>query len=601
MGEPVQKTLAGNPNLKGSEYTEVISKEEYDHRITELLKCKRDIVYFANHYFHIINLDTGLGLIELYPKQEELLRFMADEKRTIVLASRQTGKSTCYTIFVLWLCIFHPEKKVLIAANKSSTATELVGRIKLAYEHLPMWLKCGVKVWNAQEVVFTNLSSFKGASTSSDAARGTSCNVLILDEFAFIPNNLANKFFTSVYPIISSSKESKVIIVSTPNGVGNLYHEIWEEANDKLNESKDGWKGFRIDWFDVPDRDEEWKEIQIKSIGQERFDQEFGNSFLASSFQKLITDDQIDKFRKFQHEHKDLGKDIEIHSRNKTFEFRCYHPYDPKRTYLISGDPSDGVGQDFAVAYVWDVTDLANVIMVAKYANAYTTPTEFAFVLNKLAECYGKPFIGFESNNIGRSVLDTMENIYEYENFVRMDKHNRIGIQSHVQIKSKACIWVQEFMNTECLNVIIYDTDIMDDMDKFVKKDTAQHIVYKAIGKRDHDDHIMSLVWALWILHPDNVEYYFTVIEYGDNGLGRSIPRYLAPLYPPDADIKPIELNSKKILDAEWREQKAEMEKQIGIVYDREEALQKLNWDGTLNKDEYEEEFEGDGGFGFFM
>jgi hypothetical protein len=525
---------------------------------------------------------------------------MAEEKRTIVLASRQTGKSTCYTIFVLWLCIFHPEKKVLIAANKSMTATELVGRIKLAYEHLPMWLKCGVKVWNAQEVVFTNLSSFKGAATSSDSARGTSCNVLILDEFAFIPNNVADKFFTSVYPIISSSKESKVIIVSTPNGVGNLYHDIWEEACDKLEQSKDGWKGFRIDWYDVPARDEEWKQQQIKSIGQERFDQEFGNSFLASTFQKLITDDQIDVFRRFRKDHAELGSDIDIHSKNKSFHFTCYHKYDTKRTYMISCDPSDGVGQDFAVAYVWDVTDMNSIIMVAKYSDAHTVPTELAFVLNKLAECYGKPFVAIESNNIGRSVLDTMETVYEYENFVRMDKHNRIGIQSHVQIKSKACMWVQEFMTTECLGIKLYDPDLMDDMDKFVKKDTSQHIVYKAIGKRDHDDHIMSMVWALWVLHPDNVEYYFTVLEYGDNGLGRIIPKYLAPLYAPDEDVKPIETNSKKILDQEWREQKADMEHQIGIVYEREKILQKLNWDGTINVDEYDGDDEDDGfGFGF--
>jgi len=181
MAEVVQKILAGNPNLKGKKYTEIIPKTEHDHRVKELIKCKNDIVYFANHYFYIINLDTGLGLIELYPKQEELLKFMVDENRVITCAARQSGKSTMYNIFTLWLTIFHPEKKVMIAANKSSTASELIGRIKLAYEHLPMWLKCGVDVWNAQEVKFTNLSSFKGVATASDAARGSSCNCVIGD------------------------------------------------------------------------------------------------------------------------------------------------------------------------------------------------------------------------------------------------------------------------------------------------------------------------------------------------------------------------------------------------------------------------------------
>jgi len=272
-----QKIVGGNPNLKGTDYSEKITKDEYNRRVTEILKCKKDIVYFANHFFYIINLDTGLGLIELYPKQKDLLRMMQSDNRIIVCSSRQVGKSTMYNIFVLWLCIFFPEQKVLIAANKSSTATELVGRIRLAYEHLPNWIKPGVTTWNKQEVEFTNLSSFKGSATSSDSARGTSCSVLILDEFSFIPHNVANQFFTSVYPIVSSSKKSKVIIVSTPNGQSGLYYDIWCEANDSINKSKDGWKPFRMDWWDVPTRDEEWKDIQISSIGSARFDQEFGN------------------------------------------------------------------------------------------------------------------------------------------------------------------------------------------------------------------------------------------------------------------------------------------------------------------------------------
>lgn len=604
MRKPEQKVLGGNKNLKGRDYTELITKDEMNHRIREMMKCKQDIVYFANHYFHIINLDTGLGLITLYEKQEALLRHMSDEDRTIVLASRQTGKSTCYTIFVLWLTIFHPEKKVMIAANKSSTATELVGRIKLAYENLPNWIKPGLNVWNAQEVVFTNLSSFKGVATSSDAARGSSCNVLILDEFAFLPNNVADKFFASVYPIISSSKSSKVIIVSTPNGSGNLYHTIWEEANDKLNTSKDGWKGFRIDWYDVPGRDEEWKQQQIKSIGQDKFDQEFGNSFLASSFQKLITDAQIDTFRQFINKNPDIGEDIPIVGKHKTFTFRCYHKYDPQRTYLLSGDPSEGVGEDFAVVYVWDITDMQNVIMCAKYSNEFTPPSELAFVVWKMALCYGSPYVALEANSIGRGVLDKLFDTYEYENFVRMDKHNRIGIHSHVQIKSKACLWVTEFMTNMCMNIFIYDEDLTDCMDKFVKKDTKAHIIYSAMNKRDHDDHIMAMIWALWVLQYDNIEHYYTVVEYMDDGLGKQIPKFVAPLYGPDDVVKEINIDSKELLNIEWRKQKAEIMDATKVAWDREAALneRQVNWDGTPIKGVMHEDdpFEDDD-VGFFM
>lgn len=596
-----QKIVGGNPNLKGSDYTEVITKEEYQHRIKEIIKCKEDIVYFANNYFYIINLDTGLGLIKLYPKQEEMLKHMANEDRTIIMSSRQSGKSTSYTIFVLWLTIFFPEKKVMIAANKSSTATELVGRIKLSYENLPNWIKPGIKVWNAQEVQFTNLSSFKGVATSSDAARGSSCNIAILDEFAFLPNNICERFFTSVYPIISSSKNSKVIIVSTPNSTGNMYHDIWTEANDKLNKSKAGWKPFRMDWWDVPGRDEEWKEQQIQSIGEERFSQEFGNSFLSSSFQKLITDKDIEHFRQFIKQHTDQGEVIDLIGAHKAFKFTCYHKYDPNRTYLISADPSEGVGEDFAVSYVWDITDLQNVVMAAKYSDEHTTPAEFAFVLSKLAECYGKPFVAIESNNIGRSVLDMMYNVYEYENFVRMDKHNRIGIQSHVQIKSKACLWVQEFMTTPVLNVFIYDDDLTDCMDKFVKKDTKTHVVYSGLNKRDHDDHIMAMIWALWVLHPDNIEHYYTVIDYMDNGMGKTLPHVVAPLYGKNDEVKYIEKNTKEVLNLEWQKQKEELENETMVAWEREEAISKLNWDGTPIKEKDYDDFDVDSDVGFFM
>lgn len=595
--DDIQKIVGGNPNLKGMNYEESISRADYNHRIQEIARCKLDIVYFANHYFHIINLDTGLGLIDLYPIQEELLRFMADEKRAIVLASRQTGKSTCYTIFVLWLCIFFPEKKVLIAANKSNTATELVGRIRLAYEHLPNWIKPGVTTWNKQEVEFTNLSSFKGASTSSDSARGTSCNVLILDEFSFIPFNVANAFFTSVYPIISSSKNSKVIIVSTPNGVGNLYHTLWEEANDKIKKSKDGWQPFRMDWWDVPNRDEEWKEIQIKSIGQERFNQEFGNSFLASSFKKLIQEETIEKLRIFQNDHKDTGLGVDISGTNKSFEFVRYHEYDNHRTYLMSSDVGEGVGSDSATAYVWDVTDMTNIIMCAKYSDSRTTPSELAYVLYKIALCYGSPFIAIESNGIGRSTLDMMFDVYQYENFVRMDKNNQIGIRSHVQIKSKACVWAQEFFTTPETNIIIYDEEMIKEMDAFIKKDTAVHTVYEAM-KGKHDDHIISLIWALWVLCPDNVEHYFNVVEYMSTGIDRVLPKIMTSLFD---DTPVVETNTQNILDIEWQKTKQEIQQQVDEAYRKEDLDKGDRFTRLLDHQGNVEADDSDLGFGFSL
>lgn len=261
-------------HIKKAGETERISKEEFEKRIIEIARCKRDIKYFAQKYFKIINLDSGLGTIKLYPKQSELLDFFTKEKRCIVLASRQSSKTTTYTIYALWLLMFHCEKKIMLLANKGDTVTEIISRIQLAYEYLPNFLKVGVCTWNKQEIIFSNRSAIKGFATASDAARGYSANVVIADEFSFVPNNIASRVFESIYPVISSSKTSQFIIVSTPNGADpkNLYYSIWQQANQKIKDKNaEGWKAFRFDWWDVPGRDKQWKANTIASIGQRRF------------------------------------------------------------------------------------------------------------------------------------------------------------------------------------------------------------------------------------------------------------------------------------------------------------------------------------------
>lgn len=262
-----------------------ISREEFEYRIMEIAKCKRDICYFAEKYFKIINLDIGLTTIKLYPKQKDLLDYFVKEKRCIVLASRQSSKTTTYTIYALWLCMFHNEKRIMLLANKADTVTEIMSRIQLAYEYLPNFLKVAVITWNKQEIIFSNKSAIKGFATASDAARGYSANVVICDEFSFVPNNIASRVFESIYPVISSSKTSQFIIVSTPNGAdpNNLYYSIWQQANQKIvGKNKEGWKAFRFDWWDVPGRDQKWKDMTLASIGARRFAQEFGNEFLSN-------------------------------------------------------------------------------------------------------------------------------------------------------------------------------------------------------------------------------------------------------------------------------------------------------------------------------
>lgn len=520
---------------------EKVSDAEFQRRILEIAKCKRDIKYFAEKYFKIINLDKGLMTISLYDKQKELLDFFVNEKRCIVCASRQSSKTTTYTIYLLWLTNFFPEKKVMVLANKLDTALEILSRIRLAYEYLPHFLKASVLVWNKGEIVFGNMSTIKGFATSSDSARGFSANVVVSDEFAFVPNNIASKVFESIYPVISSSKNSQFIIVSTPNGADpkNLYYNIWSQANNKTaGGNVQGWKAFRFDWWDVPGRDEQWKLNTIASIGQQRFSQEFGNEFLVTtSIKKLITDDIIEKHRIKLSEYKTQGFKPKIQrivslDESELFEFKMWHEFQPNKTYLASADIAEGIGGDSSVLYIWDVTDLSNITMCAMFSSNSTSLVQFAYIAHKMLSIYNNPPLAAERNGVSAGMLDSLRITYGYQNIIAENKKNEPGIYSHVTVKGKACLWARDMMTTPCFGFTIYDKDLLDEFSIFVKKDTqSMHNIYHALpGQNSHDDHVMAFIWCAYALHNERVQNIFTVIDTVTTQLGQVYAKLLQPL-----------------------------------------------------------------------
>ena len=524
----------GLASVKKPDMFEYVPEAEYKRRISEIIKCKRDICYFAENYFRIINLDKGLGIIKLYEKQRELLKFLVANDRDIVLAARQSGKTTCYSIFTLWYTIFTPDKAVLLAANKKETAIGIMDRIRMAYEYLPAWLKPGITVYNKSELTFSNKSTIKGFATASSACRGFSANCLVLDELAFVPKNITDEFFASVYPVISSSKSSKVIAVSTSNGYGNLYHDLWASANsNEAKKNTEGWKAFRIDWWEVPGRDEEWKKQQMASIGNNRFRQEFGNEFLASTFKKLVPDDVIESYRKklTEYKSKGLNQGVSLEIRNSNakncYSFRMWHERKDEHAYLASADVADGSGGDSSVLYVWDVTDTSKITPCAKFISNSIPVIEFAYVIHRICSLFGNPYLAVESNSIGAELIHQLSMTYSYENFVKLNKKNEPGIFSHVQIKSKACLWFKEMMTTAGVSIEVYDKEAVNEMETFIRKDTASHLVYNAL-RGSHDDSIISLIWMAYVLSPENVENYFTVVSYFTTSLGKSVPRILA-------------------------------------------------------------------------
>ena len=362
-------------------------------------------------------------------------------------------------------------------------------------------------------------------------------NCVILDEFSFVQKNLASDFFASVMPIISSGKNSKAIIVSTPNGTDNLYYEIWQQANSKSG-NKEGWKPFRIDWWEAGGiRDEKWKEQQIATIGIQRWRQEFGNEFLDSATsKKLVPDDIIEKFRMALTERKNSGrnpgKDLYVTSRDgrKTYVFRMWHEFSPDRAYLATFDVAEGIKKDHSVLYVWDVTETSDVRMCARFSANDISILEFAYATREILRLYADPYVAGESNGISLGFIEQLRITHEYENFVMLGKDHGCGIDSHVFVKTKACLWCRDMMTTLGFGFTIYDPDLVEEMSTFVKKDTKVHDVYAAMGE-NHDDHMMCLVWACWILNPENVGKYFDVRAEFRSSLGNTYPKFLAPMF----------------------------------------------------------------------
>src|SRR5210317_1484988 len=276
----------GNPNVKG----DGVQQQWTEHDVKEYAKCMRDPAYFARTYIKIISLDSGLVNFNLYPYQEKMFDHFNDNRFSIVLACRQSGKSISSVVFLLWYAIFHPEKTIAVLANKGATALEMLSRVTLALENLSFFLQPGCRALNKGSIEFSNNSRIIASATSGSSIRGMSVNLLFLHEFAFVER--AAEFYTSTYPVVSSGKDTKVIITSTANGIGNMYHKLWEGAIQGTNE----FKPFRVDWWDVPGRDDEWKNQTVANTSQLQFDQEFGNTFFGTS-DTLINAESLLGFR----------------------------------------------------------------------------------------------------------------------------------------------------------------------------------------------------------------------------------------------------------------------------------------------------------------
>tara|TARA_A200000159_G_scaffold46841_1_gene43141 strand:- start:5006 stop:6625 length:1620 start_codon:yes stop_codon:yes gene_type:complete len=467
MQNPNQnESYLGNINVKRDGVQHNFTEDE----VKEYIKCSKDPVHFCKTYLKVISLDDGLVPFSLYPYQEKMFDHFNDNRFSIVLACRQSGKSISSVGYIIWYACFHSEKTIAILANKGATAREMLARVTLMLENLPFFLQPGCKALNKGSIEFSNNSRIIAAATSGSSIRGMSVNLLFLDEFAFVER--ANEFYTSTYPVISAGKDTKVIITSTANGIGNTFHKIWEGAVQKVNE----FVPFTVNWYDVPGRDEDWKKQTIANTSQLQFDQEFGNTFFGTG-DTLINAETLLSFRALNPQEALEGGDLLIYDRpNKEHE------------YLMMVDVSKGRGQDYSTFNVIDISTRP-FKQVAVYRNNTISPILFPNIIYKYANLYNDAYVVIESNDQGTLVCQGLYQDLEYEN-IHMEsaiKADRIGIEVNRKVKRLGCSAIKDILENTKLDII--DENTILEISTFVSKGQS----YEA-SDGNHDDLMMNLV-----------------------------------------------------------------------------------------------------------
>ena len=477
----------GNPNLKKANTPIEFTQEQ----IEEYIKCKDDPVYFAKNYVQIVTLDHGLQPFKMYDFQEKLVKNFHENRFNICKMPRQTGKSTTVVSFLLHYAVFNDSVNIGILANKASTARELLSRLQIAYENLPKWMQQGILSWNKGSLELENGSKILAASTSASAVRGMSFNILFLDEFAFVPNHIADAFFASVYPTITSGKSTKVIIVSTPHGMNHFYR-MWHDAENGSND----YIPTDVHWSEVPGRDEKWKKQTIKNTSEQQFKIEFECEFLGSvdtliapsKLKTLIYDNPIQR---------NAGLDV-------------YEPPKKRHDYVMTVDVARGVGNDYSAFVLTDITEFPHRI-VAKYRNNTIKPMLFPNIIWEVARKYNEAFILCEVNDIGDQVASILQYDLEYQNLLMCSMRGRAGqivgqgfsgSKTQLGIKMSKTVKKVGSLNLKTLieedKLFFNDYEIISELTTFV----AKHNSFEA-EEGCNDDLAMCLVIYAWLVAQD--------------------------------------------------------------------------------------------------
>lgn len=472
----------GNPNIKAPhqqwEYT--------DDELREFKRCLNDPIYFAETYVRILHVDWGEIPLTQYPFQRDMINTFNDNRFTICKLPRQCGKTTTATAYILWFVLFHPAKTVGILANKGELAQEILSRLQLAYERLPFWLQQGALVYNKRSMELENGSKIIATTSSGSAARGMSFSLLMLDEFAFVEPHVAEEFFRSVYPTISSGADTRMIIVSTPKGMNHFYR-MWTEAIQQRSQ----FAPVEINWWDIPGRDEEWKAKQIANTSEDSFRQEFECQFIGSG-NTLISPRKLGVMSYIQ--------PIKSHENVDYYEMPR-----PGHTYMLVADTARGMRLDYSAFVVLDISTVPYKL-VAKFRNNEISPMIYPYFINNIGRYYNNAYVLMELNDAGEQAAVSLLNDHEYENILRceskgasgyrisLDGKGRLGVMQSVATKTKGCSNLKSMIEADKL--IVEDFETYMELTTFVKKEINSQKFEAEPGC--HDDLVICLVLFAW-------------------------------------------------------------------------------------------------------
>ena len=473
----------GNPNLKKANVATEFSPEE----VEEYIKCSEDPTYFILNYIKIVSLDEGVIPFKMYDFQVDMVKSFHENRFNIAKLPRQSGKSTIVTAYLLWYVLFNANVNVAILANKAATAREMLGRLQLSYENLPKWLQQGILQWNRGSLELENGSKILAASTSASAVRGMSFNVIFLDEFAFVPNHIADQFFSSVYPTVSSGKSTKVIIISTPHGM-NMFYKLWHDAERGANE----YIPTEVHWSQVPGRDAKWREQTIKNTSEQQFRVEFECEFLGS-VDTLISPSKL----------RTMAYGDPITEKNG---LALYKRCEEGHQYVITADVARGVSGDYSAFLVVDTTTIPYQV-VARYRNNDVKPILFPNIIVDVARNYNHAFVLVEVNDVGGQVADIIQYDLEYDNLLMVamrgragqqlgqgfsGKKTQMGIKMSTAVKQVGCSNLKVLIEDDKLE--IPDYDCIAELTTFIQKGVS----FQA-EEGCNDDLAMCMVIFAWM------------------------------------------------------------------------------------------------------